>query len=1038
MRTIALMLVLSLGFISSAALAEVPGLISYQGTLTDSDDVALDTTLSMTFAIYTDSTGGTQIWSETQSTVQVSHGMFNVLLGRVNAIGDTVFNGSSRWLGIQVESDPELAPRQRIATVGYAFRASEADTAEYARNATGSSDGDWTISGNHMYSAVPGSVGIGTVNPLAKLDVQGTLNVGQDDTGYDVNFYGAGSGSRFHWDEDKMALQAGRDVDGTHWDPDSTGWYSVALGYNSKALQSYATSIGSWTTARGVFSTALGYNTSATRDAATAMGDGSIASGDVSTAIGKYATASGDWSTAIGSNTISSGDEALALGHRTTSSGYNATAMGYKTTARGDYSVAVGEYLRADSVNTIVMGRGISDADRLVNDVNSSLMVGFNDTTAALFVGGENNRVGVGTESPEEKLDVAGTVQVAGFKMPTGASDGYVLTSDSSGVGTWQLSAAGTDGDWTISGNDIYSAVAGKVGIGTTTPAEKLHVAGNAEVDSTLFANFVSSSSPLQLQTSGTTRLYIDDTNGNVGIGTTSPGQKLDVAGSARFDGAIYALDATGIGLRDDGGYPGLWVEDGGQVGIGTTSPIRELEVVGEASFSDALFARYSTGIGLKDDAGNLGLWVEDGGQVGIGTTSPTKTLEVAGEARFDGALFAKDATGIGLKDDFGNLGLWIEDGGQVGIGTSSPAQELHVEGDGYFTGFVGINTSSQGGYSNALKIINSSNVINSEGVEIENTYTSPSTRLFLAMGPKTAVLCTYGSGTKLGLGTESSYTDLVIDSTGYIGIGTSSPSHRLDVAGSAGFSQHIYHSGDSDTYIEFTTDRIRLHSGGVNLVDAYEGTQNEVTINNDGADADFRVESDIDENALFVHGQDGKIGIGTTSPGEKLEVKSSSGPVTINVNSADLTASSNVRFLGAGSSQWLIGYSPGDGGGFRIYDYAGTPGTRLYIEDSTGEVGIGTTNPTDELHVVGDIYCTGKLTSVGGNDPPYVLYNRETREAIIERISQEVPEDKQDGAVLFWNGDDLRFEVYLPARGEFRDLQGNLLAEASKLNTKL
>jgi hypothetical protein len=93
------------------------------------------------------------------------------------------------------------------------------------------------------------------------------------------------------------------------------------------------------------------------------------------------------------------------------------------------------------------------------------------------------------------------------------------------------------------------------------------------------------------------------------------------------------------------------------------------------------------------------------------------------------------------------------------------------------------------------------------------------------------------------------------------------------------------------------------------------------------------------------------------------------------------------------------------------------------------GRVGIGTNSPSEELHVDGDIYCSGKLTSVGGNDPPYVLYDKETRQAIVERVADEVPPDKLDGAVLFWNGEQLQMEIYLPSRGEFRDLNGNVLA---------
>ena len=91
-----------------------------------------------------DSVGGAQVWTETQPSVEVTGGIFSVLLGRVNTIADTVFNDPQRWLGVQVGGDPELVPRQRIAAVGYAFWAAEADTAGYARSgAGGGTDNDW-------------------------------------------------------------------------------------------------------------------------------------------------------------------------------------------------------------------------------------------------------------------------------------------------------------------------------------------------------------------------------------------------------------------------------------------------------------------------------------------------------------------------------------------------------------------------------------------------------------------------------------------------------------------------------------------------------------------------------------------------------------------------------------------------------------------------------------------------------------------------------------------------------------------------------
>jgi hypothetical protein len=110
-------------------------------------------------------------------------------------------------------------------------------------------------------------------------------------------------------------------------------------------------------------------------------------------------------------------------------------------------------------------------------------------------------------------------------------------------------------------------------------------------------------------------------------------------------------------------------------------------------------------------------------------------------------------------------------------------------------------------------------------------------------------------------------------------------------------------------------------------------------------------------------------------------------------------------------------------------------PDSTVAVFRADGRVGIGTTSPAADLHVVGDIYCSGKLTSVGGNDPPYVLYDRETRSAIVKRVADEVPEDKLGGAVLFWNDEDSRFEVYRPLKGEFRDLMGNLIGTVEELS---
>jgi len=227
---------------------------------------------------------------------------------------------------------------------------------------------------------------------------------------------------------------------------------------------------------------------------------------------------------------------------------------------------------------------------------------------------------------------------------------------------------------------------------------------------------------------------------GNVGIGTTTPSKKLDVNGQARFDGELYARGATGIGLVDDAGNLGLWVEDGGNVGIGTTSPAEKLHVAGnlqtsgvvrvagnivelKAGFlagnlrfqSDQLsFFGGTNGISLRDAGGSTKAVMLNNGNVGIGTTTPSKRLDVNGQGAFDGELYARDTTGIGLVDDAGGLGLWVEDGGNVGIGTKNPASDLHMpDGQARF--------GYDGGYP-AMRIYNNKSSGDASVLNVEST----------------------------------------------------------------------------------------------------------------------------------------------------------------------------------------------------------------------------------------------------------------------------------------------------------------------------
>jgi hypothetical protein len=121
-----LTVLMAIAFVASAA---VPRLINYQGILTDSGGLPIEGNHNLTFKVYPDSQVATpDLWSEEHTDVPVDDGLFNVILGSIEAIPDTLFDGAERWIGVTVGTDPEMTPRMRITSVPWAVRAEVADT----------------------------------------------------------------------------------------------------------------------------------------------------------------------------------------------------------------------------------------------------------------------------------------------------------------------------------------------------------------------------------------------------------------------------------------------------------------------------------------------------------------------------------------------------------------------------------------------------------------------------------------------------------------------------------------------------------------------------------------------------------------------------------------------------------------------------------------------------------------------------------------------------------------------------------------------
>ncbi|MBI2913475.1 MAG: hypothetical protein HYY03_06105 [Chloroflexi bacterium] len=105
--------------------------ISFQGRLTNPTTglPVGDGDYSVTFRIYDAATAGNNLWTETQPTVAVSGGLFSVMLGSVTALTASVFDGTDRYLEVEVSGDPPMTPRLQFGYVSYAFLAEEASNA---------------------------------------------------------------------------------------------------------------------------------------------------------------------------------------------------------------------------------------------------------------------------------------------------------------------------------------------------------------------------------------------------------------------------------------------------------------------------------------------------------------------------------------------------------------------------------------------------------------------------------------------------------------------------------------------------------------------------------------------------------------------------------------------------------------------------------------------------------------------------------------------------------------------------------------------
>ena len=235
----------------------------------------------------------------------------------------------------------------------------------------------------------------------------------------------------------------------------------------------------------------------------------------------------------------------------------------------------------------------------------------------------------------------------------------------------------------------------GNVGIGTTSPGQKLEVNGNAVVKGNMMLGSWASGeyitrtgSPyrLGLFTNSVERISVIN-SGNVGIGTTAPEEKLSVSGNIRRVAIRGNEDADWIMFKTDNSERMRLTNTG--LGIGTTAPSEKLEVnegyiLSSGSGTSHGFELERTGYDIYQirhldggltinnaTDGRKEMTFDGDGNVGIGTTAPGEKLHVVGDTKIDGGLKATaaniDFTGLGTTDPILQGRLW-NDGGTLKI----------------------------------------------------------------------------------------------------------------------------------------------------------------------------------------------------------------------------------------------------------------------------------------------------------------------------------------------------------------------------------
>ena len=345
--------------------------------------------------------------------------------------------------------------------------------------------------------------------------------------------------------------------------------------------------------------------------------------------------------------------------------------------------------------------------------------------------------VGIGTTAPGAKLQIGSATyspsgNLANNFLQIKSSSGFAyLTIGNGDVANSTAYIAGASGlitlgsvtDAGVTSEYIRMGNTGNVGIGTTSPSYKLEVDGTSRITGRLtlggnvnnFVEGLASSVDFKSNghfnfTKGSNNLLTVLETGNVGIGTTSPSEKLTVSGGANVTGKFaVGISAThaSFDLYNDGtSYLN------GAVTVDDTLDLVNLKVSGAQGTDGQVLTSTGSGVAWEDVSGGSSPWTTDtngitytAGNVGIGAASEASTdLRVGGFARFNGDVrFDGDVQCAGGDLIVNNS---LKD---VNSATGTSGQILSSEGAGGGVEWIdaGVKSSTSGEPSGSDSVIN-------------------------------------------------------------------------------------------------------------------------------------------------------------------------------------------------------------------------------------------------------------------------------------------------------------------------------------------